>query len=176
MLGWTAEGALPDDRRAILIGHPHTSSWDFLFAILGTWALGVDMKFIGKKSLFVGPFGGLFRWLGGTPVDRDQASDVVTQIAERFAGGGPLVIGLSPSGTRKAGSHWRSGFYHMARAAGVPVAAGYIDFATRSVGLGDMVELTGDMGQDMDRIRAAYAGKVGRNPERQIPIRLKSEA
>jgi 1-acyl-sn-glycerol-3-phosphate acyltransferase len=175
LLGWRAVGEVPEDGRAVLIGHPHTSNWDFLIAILGTWALGADMKFIGKQSLFTGPFGWLFRALGGTPVDRSRASDTVSQIAERFAEGGPLLLGLAPSGTRKAGTHWRSGFYYIARAADVPVALGFLDFATRRVGLAGLIDLSGDVPADMDRIRAAYVDFSGRIPDRQIPIRLVEE-
>lgn len=174
-LGWQAEGEVPEDHRAVLVGHPHTSTWDFPIAVLGTWALGVDMKFIGKTSLFTGPFGWLFRALGGIPVDRSTSSDTVALIAERFAAGGPLMLGLAPAGTRMAGTHWRSGFYHIARAAKVPVALGSIDFARRRVGLAALVDLTGDVSADMDRIRAAYAGVRGRNPDRQIPIRMAEE-
>ena len=85
------------------------------------------------------------------------------------------MLGLAPSGTRKLGSHWKSGFYHIARAANVPVVLGFIDFGTRRVGLADVVHLSGDIASDMDRIRAAYQGVKGRNPHRQMPIRLAGE-
>jgi 1-acyl-sn-glycerol-3-phosphate acyltransferase len=174
-LGWEAAGEVPADGRAVLVGHPHTSTWDFPIAVLGTWALGLDMRFIGKASLFSGPFGWLFRALGGMPVDRSRTSNLVSEIAGRFANGGPLILALAPSGTRQAGAHWRSGFYHIARTAQVPVALGFIDFGRRRVGLAGLLNLSGDIRRDMDFIRAAYANIEPKNPERISPIRLAQE-
>jgi len=175
LIGWRAVGDVPEDGRGVLIGHPHTSSFDLPIAILGTWALGVHMKFIAKQSLFDGPFGWLFRSFGGTGVDRSKSQDAVAQLVARFDEGGELLLGLAPSGTRHAGTYWRSGFYHIARAAQVPVAAGFLDYGTRRVGLAGLVDLTGDVHTDMERIRACYAGVLGRNPERQILICLAEE-
>ena len=175
LMGWRVVGGLPEGARAVLVGHPHTSSWDFPLAVLATWSMGVDMKYIGKASLFTGPFGWLFRGLGGIPVDRSKTSDTVAQVAERFAQGEPLVLGLAPSGTRRNGTRWKSGFYHIARASSVPIALGFIDFSTRRVGVADVIDLSGDVAGDMQRIRAAYQGVQGRNPDCQCPIRLAGE-
>ena len=175
LMGWRVVGGLPEGARAVLVGHPHTSTWDFPLAVLATWSMGVDMKYIGKASLFNGPFAWLFRGLGGIPVDRSKTSDTVAQIAERFALGESLVLGIAPSGTRRNGTRWKSGFYHIARAADVPVALGFIDFSTRRVGVADVIDLTGDVAVDMARVREAYRGIEGRNPQSQCPVVLADE-
>jgi len=175
VLGWRADAQIPDTPKFILVGYPHTSTWDFPLFILTAWALGVKSRWAGKQSLFQGPWGGMFRALGGVPVDRAGGKNMVATVAELFESHERLIFGLAPSGSRSYTSHWRSGFYHMARAANVPLVLGSVDFARRSGCLLEVVHLTGDMGADMDRIRAAYAHVRGRNPERQTPIRLEAE-
>ena len=174
-LGWRVEQLAPVPKRCIMIGHPHTSNWDFPIFIFTIWALDIPVCFLAKKSLFDSPFGWLFYALGGLPVDRTGGKNTVQSVAELFDGRDALVLGLSPAGTRKAAPHWRSGFYHMALTAGVPLVCGSLDYkARRGVVLGT-VSLTGEVGEDMDRLRAVYAPVDGRNPERVVPVRLASE-
>lgn len=175
VLGWRVERLAPVPKRCIMIGHPHTSNWDFPIFIFAIWALDIPVCFLGKKSLFDSPFGWLFYALGGLPVDRSGGKNTVQSVAELFDGRDALVLGLSPAGTRKASPHWRSGFYHMALTAGVPLVCASLDYkARRGVVLGT-VSLTGEVGEDMDRLRALYAPVDGRNPERVVPVRLASE-
>lgn len=175
LLGWHVEGGAPPHPKCIVVGHPHTSSWDFPLFVMTLWVMGVQMQWMGKQSLFAGPWGGLFRALGGVPVDRSGGKNTVQAVVELFEQHETLMLGIAPSGTRKAGEHWRSGFYHIALAAKVPVVLGSIDFGRRAGRFIDTVHLTGDVESDMDKIRAAYEGVEGRNMERQIPIRLAEE-
>ncbi len=175
LLGWHVEGEVPPHPKCIVVGHPHTSTWDFPLFVMTMWVLGVQMQWMGKQSLFTGPFGGLYRRLGGVPVDRSGGKNTVQAVADLFAEHQTLMLGIAPSGTRKAGEHWRSGFYHIALAANVPVALGSIDFKKRAGRFLGTVHLTGDVKADMDAIRQAYMGIEGRNLERQIPIRLAEE-
>ena len=176
LLGWRVEGELPATKRYIMIGHPHTSTWDFPLFIFTIWGLGIPVCFLGKKSLFDSPFGWLFYALGGLPVDRSGGKNMVQSVADLFAEREELVLGLAPAGTRKASPYWKSGFYHMALTAGVPILCGSLDFKQRRGVVLGVVELSGDVGADMDAIRLLYRDVKGRNPERMVEIRLAAEA
>ncbi|MCC6246986.1 MAG: lysophospholipid acyltransferase family protein [Rubrivivax sp.] len=175
MSGWALEGPLPSARRYVLIAAPHTSNWDFVFMIAMSWVTGVRLAWMGKASLFVFPFGALMRAMGGIPIRRDRRASLVEQCTERFAAEADLVLAVPAEGTRRRERTWRSGFYHIARRAGVPVVLGYLDYARRRGGLGPEVWPSGDVRADMDRVRAFYADKVGRHPGRFTPPRLADE-
>jgi len=173
--GWAFEGSLPRSRRYVLIAAPHTSNWDFVYMIAIALSLGVRLHWMGKASLFDSPLGGLYRALGGIPIRRDVASNVVEQSAARFAGVEDLVLAVPAEGTRALAGTWRSGFYHIARLADVPIVLGYLDYARKRGGLGPELRPSGDLRADMDRIRAFYADKVGRHPELFTEPRLDDE-
>jgi 1-acyl-sn-glycerol-3-phosphate acyltransferase len=175
LLGWRTEITLSLPKKYIVVGYPHTSTWDFPLFVLTTWSMGIPMKFIGKKSLFDGPFGWLFTALGGLPVDRTGGQDMVKQVAQLFAEHEELRIGLAPSGTRGHAEYLRSGFYHMAAESNVPLVLGSMDFGRRVGCLMEAVYPSGDVGSDMDKVREIYARIQGRNPERMVPVRLRSE-
>jgi 1-acyl-sn-glycerol-3-phosphate acyltransferase len=173
--GWTIVGGAPNVARCVLIAAPHTSNWDFLYAIACTSALGLPLRFMAKDSLFRGAQGALLRALGGIAIDRSKANNVVDAMVQEFERGEPLVLLIPPEGTRKARDYWKSGFYHIARGAGVPVALGFLDYPNKRVGIGPLVELSGDVKSDMDRIRAFYADKGGKVPASFTPPRLREE-
>lgn len=173
--GWAFEGPLPASRRYVLIAAPHTSNWDFVFMMAMAWALGVQLRWMGKASLFVFPLGGLFRALGGIPIRRDVRANLVEQSVARFAQHADLVLAVPAEGSRSLGAHWRSGFYHIARLAEVPVVLGYLDYARRRGGLGPELRPSGNVRADMDIVRAFYADKVGRHPARFTAPRLAEE-
>ncbi len=175
LLGWRTEGVAPDLKRYVMIGHPHTSTWDFPVFIFTIWALEIPVRFLGKKSLFDSSFGWMFYALGGVPVDRSGGKNMVQAVADLFEERDKLVLGLSPAGTREASSSWKSGFYYMALAANVPVVCGSIDFKRRRAVILGAVDLCGDVATDMDAIRLLYADVAGRNPARMVPVRLASE-
>ena len=175
LLGWHVEGEAPDHPKFIVVGHPHTSNWDFPLFVFTLWALDLPMKWMGKQSLFEGPFGWLFRSLGGLPVDRSGGQNTVQAVAKLFESRDHLMLGIAPSGTRKGGAYWKSGFYYMAMQANVPLVLGSIDFKKRAGRIIGIVHPTGDIESDMERIREMYSGVEGRYPDRQMPIRLRSE-
>nr|WP_098469771.1 1-acyl-sn-glycerol-3-phosphate acyltransferase [Serinibacter salmoneus] len=159
----------------ILLGAPHTSNWDFIYMLAITWRLRIRVKWLGKQQLFAGWRGPIMRALGGIPVDRANPASVVSEIlqAQREA---PFSLVVTPDGTRKGATHWKSGFYRIARAADLPVGLGYIDRPTRTTGIGPTITLTGDVAADMERIRAFYADKAGYTPENRIEPRLRDES
>ncbi len=163
-------------RPTVLIGAPHTSNWDFVLMLAIAWRLGIDVRWLGKSSLFRGWRGPIMRRLGGIPVDRQNPSRVVGEVVERVHSGEVFGLVVTPDGTRKGHTHWKSGFYRIARETGLPVTLGFVDRTTMTTGLGPTLELTGDVSADMDHIRAFYADKSGFRPEHRIEPRLREES
>jgi len=159
VLGWRIVGEYPDVPKSVIIIAPHTSNWDFIYAILASFALGIKGQWLGKDTLFVGPLGWLFRHFGGIPVDRSRRHDFVQQAADAFERSTALTLVLTPEGTRHKTDYWKSGFYHVAVAARVPILLGYVDYRTRTAGIGEVMQPTGNVEQDLATIRAFY-GKV----------------
>ena len=175
IFGWRAVGPFPDIDRCVLVAAPHTSNWDFAGFVFAHWALGMQVRWLGKHTIFVGPVGWVFRKMGGLPVDRRGSHDLVAQLSEEMEASGKMHLALSPEGTRRRTEHWHAGFYHVAMGTGVPLVLASIDYPGKVVAIGPIIELTGDVTADMDRVRAFYADKVGHTPENQGPIRLRSE-
>lgn len=173
--GWKLGTPKPEHSKFVIIGAPHTSGWDLPFTLATAWALGIDIRWIGKHTLFEGPFGWFMHTLGGIPVDRRASSNMVTQLVEAFAREGRLVVAVSPEGTRGKAPYWRSGFYHIAHEAGVPIGCGYVDYARKESGVGGFITPTGDVRADMDLVRAFYRDIRGKYPENQTEPRLREE-
>lgn len=163
------------ERPSVLIGAPHTSNWDFVFMLGIAWRLGLRFRWLGKNSLFKGWRGPIMRALGGIPVDRSNPGRLVEEVVERIKAGEIFGLVITPDGTRKGHTHWKSGFYRIARETGMPVTLGYVDRTTMTTGLGTTIELTGDVPADMERIRAFYADKSGFHPEHRVEPRLRDE-
>lgn len=140
-----------------------------------TWRLDMDIRWLGKDSLFRGWRGPLMRGIGGIPVDRSDAGRVVDEVVERIRSGEVFGLVVTPDGTRGGHTRWKSGFYRIARETGMPVTLGYVDRTTMTTGLGPTLEMTGDVAADMDRIRAFYADKAGFRPELRVEPRLREE-
>jgi len=162
---WQAIGKEFTNPRLVLIAAPHTSNWDFPLMLLVVLKLRLEVFWMGKDSLFKFPFGPMMKWLGGIPIDRSKANNVVTQITEEFAQNDKLVVLIPPEGTRSKVDQWKSGFYHIARNANVPILLGYVDAPKKEAGLADFYIPTGDLDKDMEEIRQFYAGKGGIRPE-----------
>ncbi len=173
LIGWRMVGQTPEPK-CVLIGAPHTSNWDFPLALLAFWSLPIRARWIGKREIFRWPFGWLMRRLGGFPLDRANTRNFVQQVVEWFEREPALTLVIAPEGTRSRTEHWRSGFYWIAHGAGVPIALGFMDYGRRVGGIGEAFVPSGDIEADMDIIRAFYADKTGKNPEKQSEIRLKS--
>lgn len=163
--GWTAIGKEIPNPRFVLIGAPHTSNWDFPLMLLVVLKLRMQVFWMGKDSLFKFPFGGLMKWLGGIPIDRSKPNNVVNQITEEYSRNQNLIVLIPPEGTRSKVERWKTGFYHIARNAQVPILLGYVDAPTKQAGLADFFNPSDDLDRDMEQIRNFYADKRGINPE-----------
>jgi 1-acyl-sn-glycerol-3-phosphate acyltransferase len=161
LAGWRVVGGQPDARKYVLIGAPHTSNWDFPLMLMAVLKLRLDVHWLGKDSLFPRPVAGVMRWLGGIAVDRSKSNRLVDQLVALYRENEELVMLIPPEGTRSRVERWKSGFYHIARGAGVPIALGYVDAARREVGIGPLFFPSGDFGADLAEIQAFYADKTG---------------
>jgi len=170
--GWTPLGGIPNEAKAIFIAAPHTSNWDGFWALTYKVAIGLDIHFFAKRSLFWFPLGKLLRGLGGIPLDRTLAQSAVQQAVDMFSQSDQFFFGLAPEGTRALGDAWKSGFYRIAIGAKVPVYIGVLDYGKKQIGVVERVELSGDQKQDLENIAAYYEQVVGRWPEKTTPIRF----
>jgi 1-acyl-sn-glycerol-3-phosphate acyltransferase len=166
LLGWGIEGEIPDTPKLVIAVAPHTSNWDFVIGAAAMFALDLRLTFLGKHTLFRGPFGGLFRWMGGIPVDRSSPQGVVAESVRAFATCDRRVLALAPQGTRKGPGRFRSGFLHIARGAGVPVLLVALDYGTRRVRLGPLLQPTAQVEADLARVEAHFAQVRGRHVRR----------
>jgi 1-acyl-sn-glycerol-3-phosphate acyltransferase len=160
VLGWRIEGTIPNRSKLVVIAAPHRSNWDFAVGLAAKFALGIDATFLGKHTLFRWPWGMLFRHWGGIPVDRSAPHDTVSLVAARFSAQDRLVLAIAPEGTRTPGKPWKSGFWHIAHAAGVPIVPIAFDWSDRVLRILPMFE-TMDLESDMERIQHMYAGIRG---------------
>lgn len=172
---WRVVGDVPPVDKMVVIGAPHTSNWDFPIALLAASALRIDIRWLGKHTLFRWPVRWLMQLLGGIPVDRNRAGGIVGDARRAFETEDHLVLAIAPEGTRSAQERWKSGFYRIARAAGVPVLLAALDGGRREVRIGPLIELTGEVDTDMDRIRTFYEGARGVKESNESQIRLPEE-
>jgi 1-acyl-sn-glycerol-3-phosphate acyltransferase len=159
----------------VLIAAPHTSNWDLPFMLATAYVMRVRVSWFGKHTIFIPPWGWLLRRLGGIPVDRRAPHSLVSQMAERFKQSDYLVLAVPPEGTRSRVGLWKSGFYHIAAESGVPIGLGYLDYDRKLCGLGMFVTPSGDVRQDMDKIRAFYRDIRGKHPALESEPRLQEE-
>lgn len=165
LAGWQIDVRLPALPKAVLIGAPHTSNWDFVFGISAVFLSELDIRFYAKHQLFRGPLGWLLRWFGGRPVNRSAAASVVEQTREFFAQSDSLYMTLAPEGTRARVDKWKSGFWRMAVAAQVPIVCGYIDYKKKQVGIGPIITPSDNYEADLAKILNYYAGISAAHPE-----------
>ena len=165
VLGWNIEGAFPDLPRFVIIVVPHTSNWDFFVGLSCDLALDMDASWLAKHSIFKGPWGPLLKSLGGIPVDRSTAHNVVAQVADEFARRDKLVLAVTPEGTRKKVKSWKSGYWHIARAAGVPIIPVGLDFRRKAAVIGEMRYPTDDIEKDEAVFKAFFDTISPRRPE-----------
>lgn len=171
--GWREINAPPPGPKGILIVYPHTSNWDFIIGMLFKFSVNLRAHWLGKDNLFRWPFRNLLVSLGGIPVNRRERSGYVDNIRAQFEQREWMWLAMAPEGTRAYTDHWKSGFYQIALAAGLPIGLAYIDYATRSVGVDTYLTLTGDPERDFEAIRSFYAPKRGRRHELASTIRLR---
>lgn len=173
--GWKTEGERPAADRYVIIAAPHTSNWDMPFMLAMAFVYDIPVRWMGKHTLFKAPFGSFFKRLGGIPIVRHRPGGVVGQMVEHFQNNDSLALMVPAEGTRSHVDYWKSGFYHIARGADVPVILSYLDVSKKVGGVGPAIELTGDFGADMDKIREFYSGMKGFRPENIGVIRLREE-
>jgi 1-acyl-sn-glycerol-3-phosphate acyltransferase len=171
---WTLRTEEVPRQAGVIVGAPHTSNWDFVIMLAAAWRLDLNVRWLGKHTLFAGWRGPIMRALGGIPVDRRDPRGVVDDVLARIRGGDVFHLVVTPEGTR-SGQGWRSGFYRIARGADLPVTLGYADRTTMTAGLGPTIRLTGDVRTDMDAVRAFYADKAGVRPALRTEPRLRGE-
>ncbi|SER10354.1 1-acyl-sn-glycerol-3-phosphate acyltransferases [Hyunsoonleella jejuensis] len=169
VLGWQVDGNYKtlqtDIKKAVIIAAPHTSWHDFYIGVLVRGVLGVKVNFIGKKELFVFPFGYFFRVLGGRPIDRQNNQNKVEAIAKLFAENDTFRIALAPEGTRKKVEKWRTGFYYIAKAAKVPIVMFTLDFENKRNTFSKPFYPTDDVEADFKHLKSFYKGVKGKIPK-----------
>ncbi len=166
ILGWRLENNFPQDiKKYVVIAAPHTSWIDFPIAILSRMASGTMINFIGKNSLFNGPFGFFFRALGGTPVDRSKSNNLVDAIVQVFKSKEEFRLGLSPEGTRKKVDKWKTGFYYIAKGANVPIVMATLDFEKKKIKISEAYYTTDNMEKDFKFFHSFYENVKGKNPD-----------
>jgi 1-acyl-sn-glycerol-3-phosphate acyltransferase len=164
-LGWQVRGELPNVKKLVVAVAPHTSNWDFVLTMAASLAMGVQISFLGKHSIFVWP---LKKWLlafGGIPVERSQHHGMVGQIVQEFAKRDQLIFGVSPEGTRKKVERWKSGFWHIAREAQVPIQLVGIDFASKQIVFGPTLTASADFASDLAQMRVFFQQMTAKYPE-----------
>ncbi|MEP7223027.1 MAG: lysophospholipid acyltransferase family protein [Novosphingobium sp.] len=164
----SVSGQVPATRRCVIIGAPHTSNWDFLCFLGITETLGVRASFMGKASLFRWPMGRFMREMGGVPVDRSSSHNYVDAMVAEFARRDEFMLVIAPEGTRGGAHRWKTGFYHIALKAGVPIVCGFVDYERRRGGFGPAIMPSGDYASDMAKMAAFYATVQPWMPEKML--------
>lgn len=170
--GWKTEGQLPEGRKFVIIAAPHTSNWDLPFMLAVSYVFGVRLSFLMKHTMFWGPFGPFFRWLGGIPVDRTARQNLVEQCVKILQEREELVLAIPPEGTRSKVRYWKTGFYWIANGAKVPILLGFLDYKRKVGGLGPTVFPSGDLNGDLERIRGFYRDISGKHPSQMGEIEI----
>ena len=166
ILGWKVPVDFPSHiDKYIIIAAPHTSNWDFPIAVLSKYAKGKDIRFIGKHTLFKPPFGFIVKALGGTPVNRTASSNMVQSLIDIFNEKEKFIFAISPEGTRKKVPKWKTGFYHVAKGAGVPIVMATLDFENKQVLVDEPYYVTGDQKTDFKHFHDFFKDVKGKNPD-----------
>lgn len=167
--GWKAVNVAPSSGSYLIIAAPHTSNWDFPLGIAMAFHLRIKVYFVAKHTLFKGVSGIIMRWLGGIPLNREASKNFVDASIEVYAKNENLVLAIAPEGTRTSVARWKTGFYHMAKGANVPIGLAYFDFATHTGGIGKMIHTSNDMAGDMQIIEDFYRPMKGKIVENYNP-------
>src|SRR5690606_17094143 len=176
LAGWRMEGDWPRDLpKMVLIAAPHTSNWDGVNMLAAAGYYRIPLKWMGKRELTTGPLGGVVKWLGCVAVDRRGGTDLVDQMHAAFAKRARMVLAVPPEGTRAAVNEWKTGFYHIARAAGVPLVMSVLDYGTKTIRLSGSFVPSGDYAADLPIIKSHYDGAQGLREGRFIHRSAKEE-
>ncbi len=160
--GWKLQGELPTEPKYVIIAVPHTTNWDFPLSLAIAFMYRLDMRWMGKSSLFKGWRGPIMRWLGGIPVNRSASTNMVSQTVEKFKASEELAIAIPPEGTRARVDEWKTGFYYIATGADIPIAMGFLDYKKKVGGFLPTFYPTGDIKKDIAEMRKCYEGISGK--------------
>jgi 1-acyl-sn-glycerol-3-phosphate acyltransferase len=169
--GWRIDGNLPPISKYLVIGAPHTSNWDFIVCIIARFSLRLEVKFLGKHQLFRPPLGWIMRALGGYPVVRHERGNLVDDAIALYQQHEKFVLALAPEGTRRDVGRWRTGFYHIALGAGIPLVMLGLDFGQRRLCISEPLYLTGNRAEDIAAIIEFFTPIQGKHPK-PIPANL----
>ena len=162
--GWRIDGEFPNVPQFVVIVAPHTSNWDFMVGVMAMFAIGFRGTFLGKHTLFRWPTDSVMRWLGGVPVDRTSPHNVVQQTIDYFHARPQLLLALSPEGTRKKLAAWRTGFWYVAKGAGVPIVPAAFDYPARRITISAPIAPGDDMDADIAQLRAHFDARMAKHP------------
>ncbi len=166
LFGWHVTTEKPDEiKKAVIIVAPHTSIWDFIIGFFGYMGLGIRAKYLIKKEFFRFPFGGILRSCGGIPVDRSKGANATNQVVDMLLKEDELIITITPEGSRNLVKNWKKGFYFIAHQAHVPILLGFVDYKNKHVGIGPLLETTGNYEMDFKIIENFYRQKTACHPE-----------
>jgi len=174
LFGWKSVLVWPPEPKGMILVYPHTSNWDFILGLLFKFGNGLPAHWMGKDAMFRWPFAGFLRHIGGIPINRRERTGFIGQMVEEFHKRDWMWLAVAPEGTRSHADHLKSGFYHIALAANVPVGFGCIDYGRKRVSIDTYVRFTGDAERDLETIRTYYADKRARVPENAGDIRFRS--
>jgi len=173
VFGWKITGGLPDDPKLIGIIAPHTSNWDVFMMYIMAYNHGITANWLAKNNLFRGPLKYVFRFLGAIPIDRSGRKNIVDQVVQIIQESDHLYLAIAPEGTRRKTDYWRTGFYWIAHKAGIRVIFMYIDYAKKETGFGPILEPSGDIYADFEKIKDFYRDVTPLNPEKRSEMALK---
>lgn len=165
MMRWRVEGEFPNLGKFVIVVAPHTSNWDFIAGLFCDLALDLEAGFLAKHTIFVGPFGTWLKSLGGIPVVRSASHNVVSEVAAEFARRHTMVLAIAPEGTRRKVEQWKSGYWHIARAAGVPIVPVGLDFGRRAAVIGPLRHPTESLPDDEAALKAFFTGITPKRPD-----------
>lgn len=159
---WETKGKMPDYKKFVIIAAPHSSNWDFVFTMLLIFKFKISVHWMGKNTMFKWPFRWLLKRLGGIPIDRSKKTNVVQTMVDAFGKSKELIITIAPSGTREKVMTWKTGFYHIANQAKVPIVCGFIDYKNNTIGIGPSLMPSGEIEADMGSIKTFYSQYAGK--------------
>jgi len=163
--GWKTEGTVPQSHRFVMIAAPHTSNWDAFIMVTAAQIFRLKLAWFIKEAAFFFPLGPILRAFGGVPIDRSVRHNMVEQAVARFQQSERLILAVPPEATRKKSTSWKTGFYYIARGAGVPIVLGYLDYRRKVAGLGPAFTPTGDIEADFRAFAKFYATVTPKFPE-----------
>ena len=162
--GWKTRGCKPTHSKYVIIAAPHTSNWDFFYTVCLAFIYRLEPQMMMKADWFFWPLGPVLRWLGAIPIDRRKSNNVVSQSIRAFERCDKMILVVPPSGTRQKVTYWRTGFYHIAHGAKVPIVLGFLDYYRKEGGFGPGIITSGDIERDMIAIRRFYTDITGKYP------------